>query len=256
MAGVLTGGKFWDDYHRARGRRVGLPSWFSVLNWDLKRLLRRHIRPGAKVLEIGFAPGSLLAWASRRLRAEVAGLDSSPVGVESARGLFARLGVPADLRCEDLFAPTFPPGQFDLVYSAGVIEHFEDPAPAVRKHVELARPGGVALLTVPNYAGVYGRIQRWFDPENLAAHNLAIMSRDGLLGLAPGELVGRAEAFPAGRLGAWLISFRKRLPRPLAVLARATCHGLGIIQPCRLPGLNSMWVLRLTRKNEPNSKGG
>lgn len=241
----LAGREFWDTYHRRRRGR-GIRS-LSVLTADLRRLLRRHVRPGMKVLEIGFAPGDLLAWVATRLRAEVAGIDYSESGVAAARQLFERADIAADLHCEDLLATTQPAAAFDVVYSAGVIEHFSDPAKVVRKHVELARPGGLALITLPNYGGVYGRIQRWFDPANLAAHNLDIMSRSRLLELVPREMSGEAKAYRTGRLGAWLISFRARLPRPLAMLASAAMHAIGRVQCCPIRGLESMWVLIVTR---------
>ncbi|MDD4891737.1 MAG: methyltransferase domain-containing protein, partial [Phycisphaerae bacterium] len=212
-------------------------------------LLRQHIRPGYRVLEIGCAPGSYLACVAMRLKADVSGVDSSPIGMDLARDLFRRLRLAADLRCECLFDPSWTPGQFDFVYSAGVIEHFDDPGPVVRRHVQMLRPGGVALMTIPNYSGIYRRLQRWFDPENLVAHNLRIMSCRAMLDLAPRELCSETNAFAAGRPGPWMISFRKRFPRPIALAARAAFHALSLALPRCLPHLHSMWVLRLTRKS-------
>ena len=53
--------------------------------------------------------------------------------------------VPIDLRVEDFLQTTFPVRSFDLVCSLDVIEHFEDPRPMVRKHVELLKLGGKAI---------------------------------------------------------------------------------------------------------------
>jgi 2-polyprenyl-3-methyl-5-hydroxy-6-metoxy-1,4-benzoquinol methylase len=38
---------------------------------------------------------------------------------------------------------------FDIVWSQGLIEHFEDPAAVVCRHVECCRPGGIVLISVP-----------------------------------------------------------------------------------------------------------
>jgi len=64
---------------------------------------------------------------------------------------------------------------YDLVYSFGLIEHFEDPKPVIEKHVQLLQKGGILYLTLPNFRGVNGWIQKTLDPENLAKHNLKTM---------------------------------------------------------------------------------
>jgi hypothetical protein len=61
--------------------------------------------------------------------------------------------------------------------SFGLAEHFDGPGDALRYHRRFVRPGGYIALTVPNYAHpVVVRAMRWFSPETLATHNLAIMS--------------------------------------------------------------------------------
>ncbi len=242
----MTTPEHWDAAWSTPPRlRLPSPLWIGVR--DLQRLLRAYVKPGMSVLEVGCAPGKTLAWAARALGARVAGLDYSPRGLEFARALFRHCGVAGDLRCEDVFATTFAPGTFDVVFSVGVIEHFDDPREIVQRHVLLAKPGGVALIAVPNYAGVYGRLQRRFDPGNLAIHNLAIMSPGALKALAPRELVGTVDAYPAGRLSPWLISFEKRWPRSVA---RGVCfllNGVGLLQPRDVAPLCPTLVLALRR---------
>lgn len=64
---------------------------------------------------------------------------------------------------------------YDLVYSFGLIEHFEDPKPVLQKHVDLLQKGKILYLTLPNFRGINGWIQKTLDPENLAKHNLKTM---------------------------------------------------------------------------------
>jgi 2-polyprenyl-3-methyl-5-hydroxy-6-metoxy-1,4-benzoquinol methylase len=120
-----------------------------------------------------------------------------------ARELFETLHLMADLRCEDMFAHTFSRHSFDLVYSLGVIEHFNDPLPVVEIHTQLLKPGGVALITIPNYSGLYGWLLQRFAPESLAIHNMDIMSPVALKNLAPSDPRYRARSWPHGKL--WLI---------------------------------------------------
>ena len=230
--------------------RFRLPSrlWIGVA--DMQAILRAHVKPGMSVLEIGCAPGKTLAWVDKRLRARVAGLDYSERGLAYTRELFRRLAIDGDLRREDVFATTFPPGSFDVVYSCGVIEHFEDPREIVRRHVMLAKPGGTALITIPNYGGLYGRLRKRFDPENLEIHNLAIMNPRALAALTPRDLVDTSRAYPAGRLSPWLIRLERRWPRRLARATRFFLNGVALLQPVRIRRLCPMLVLEIRRTEE------
>lgn len=86
-------------------------------------------------------------------------LDQSPTALEQARQLFAAHGVEATLVEADAFAlPATLVGTFDVSMSFGLCEHFlgERRLSIVRAHLELLRPGGVAMLGVTNrFAPVY-----------------------------------------------------------------------------------------------------
>jgi SAM-dependent methyltransferase len=201
-------------------------------------------------LEVGCAPGKTLAWVGRVLGARVAGVDYSPRGLAISRALLRTLGVDADLRCEDIFSTTFEPSSFDVVFSAGVIEHFEDPRAIVRSHVELVRPGGKAIITIPDYGGWYGRLQRHFDPSNLALHNLTIMDVGALTALAPADLVTQARAYPTGRLSPWLVSFERRWPRLVARMVSHLLNAVGLVQPFEVRALSPTLVLECPRRQD------
>lgn len=245
--GELTSHDHWETAW-ASPPRWRLPSPFFVTTRNMQRLLRRVARPGMRVLELGCAPGKILAWVAARFDAEVAGLDYSERGIEWSRTLFQHLGTRADLRCEDVFHTTFEPGSFDLVYSSGLIEHFEDPRAIVRAHVALTKPGGTTVIAIPDYGRVYGWIQRRFDPENLAIHNLRIMQPDALRELAPPDWNGRVLTYRWGHLSPWLISFDRRWPRPIARLAAHALNGIGMLQPVDIGPLCPLLVLEINRR--------
>ena len=93
------------------------------------------LRPAGSPLSRSWlrAPGKLLAWVAANLKADVAGLDYSEIGLATARRLFDALHLSADFRCEDLRQTTFAPESFDVVLSIGVIEHFDDPRGVVNE---------------------------------------------------------------------------------------------------------------------------
>jgi SAM-dependent methyltransferase len=239
----------WDEVW-AGDIRLRLPSPFLISTRNLQRVIKPRVRPRDRFLEIGCAPGKLLAWVAAVLGAEVSGLDYSARGLATCKRLFSALRLTGDLRCEDLAENTLPRASFDVVYSAGFIEHFDDPRVVVRQHVDLVKPGGIALLTVPNYRGVYGRLQRYFDPGRLAIHNLDIMTVEALRALAPEEGVGEVRAYPAGRISPWQTSLGRRWPAPVALGVSHLVNAAALLQPLDVPLLCPMLVLEIRRAGD------
>ena len=227
--------------------RLRLPYWFDVSTRNLQRLLKKHVRAGAHYLEIGCAPGRLLAWVAKKLHAEVAGLDYSATGMVAAEELFRALGLRGDLRCEDLFSNTFGPGSFDVVVSFGLIEHFDDPGPAVESHLHLVKAGGLALIVVPNYRSLYGRLQCHFDPGNLEIHNLEIMTPEALRRLMPQDLAASAEVSHIGRVAPGLVNFDKKWPTLMAKSASHFINIVGNLQPFDFAPIAPMLALKITK---------
>ena len=230
--------------------RLRLPSRWIVPTGDLQRLLALHVQPGQRVLEIGCAPGKMLAWVAAALGACVSGLDYSPLGLTRARRLFNALQLRADFRCEDLRQTTFAAGSFDFVYSVGVIEHFADPRGIVRDHLSLVRPGGTVLMTVPNYRGVYGFLQRYFDADSLLLHNLDVMSCGALRRLVPQDGSYRVRAYPAGRLSPWVLSTEKRWPATIARSVSYAVNAIALLQPFEIAAIAPMLALEVTRLHD------
>lgn len=67
--------------------------------------------------------------------------------------------------------------RFDVVWSAGVVEHFRNPEDVVRCHLEILKPGGTLIVPIPNFRGIGYPLYSRFDPDLLSIHNLDIMER-------------------------------------------------------------------------------
>jgi len=65
--------------------------------------------------------------------------------------------------------------QYDLVFSFGFIEHFQDTKDVLQRHVSMLANQGRLLIILPNFKGLNGLVQYLFDKENLKAHNLDCM---------------------------------------------------------------------------------
>jgi 2-polyprenyl-3-methyl-5-hydroxy-6-metoxy-1,4-benzoquinol methylase len=96
----------------------------------------------------GFAGGVACALALGAARAT--GIDLSEGNIRAARERF-RDRPEATFRNENLLSLTLDGGQFDFVYSVGVLMITEDPEQAFRELLRMVKPGGRI------YIGVYGR---------------------------------------------------------------------------------------------------
>jgi SAM-dependent methyltransferase len=127
------------------------------------------------VLEVGGAPGQYAAYVHRRLGHTVTVFDNSRVGCDKARENFDLLGIPGKVVFGDMFTPPPELSRSEVVYSLGLIEHFQDIVGAVRAHTSLVEPGGLLILGVPNLRGLNGLLMGRLAPSLLDKHELSAM---------------------------------------------------------------------------------
>lgn len=92
--------------------------------------------------------------------------------------MFARNGFsPDNVLCEDFFSPTLDrlAATFDLVASFGFVEHFADPLPVIKRHIEFFRPKGNVAVVIPNLQGIYHVWNAIFNPRLIEIPNAAMM---------------------------------------------------------------------------------
>jgi SAM-dependent methyltransferase len=113
-----------------------------------------------RAIELGAGRG-LNGFLFAQRGAEVTLLDNVPLALEQARTLFGAHGLTFHAAAADLFElPDDLRGAFDVSMSYGLCEHFlgERRQAVVRAHLEVLRPGGLALIGVPNRHGVVYRV--------------------------------------------------------------------------------------------------
>ena len=177
--GALTDEAFWDAYWQA----LSLPTAVeedkgSAYQREILNVFKRFVpkSTGLRALEIGGAPGGYLAYVVRTFGHEATAIDSSSIGCQKLQENFRLLNIPVNVYCRDVLqADVSDLERFDLVYSLGLVEHFDDPIPMIRKHVELAKPGGLVVVGLPNFLGVNRPFLRMTRPEQFSTVNLKTM---------------------------------------------------------------------------------
>jgi SAM-dependent methyltransferase len=113
----------------------------------LRPLFERYARPGGLMLEGGCGLGQYVAHYSAR-GVQVVGLDFAQFTLSRLLAYDPSLMVCAG----DVAALPFPDNTFDLYYSGGVVEHFEEGAEkALREARRVLRSSGVLLISVPYF---------------------------------------------------------------------------------------------------------
>ena len=179
-AGARTDVAFW----RSRQPRCaalsaggGAPSWVKAVEGHLPDTSK------ARVLEVGVVPGHMLLYFAARRGYACTGIDLSPT-IHDVAGAFAAQGVTAEFIQAD-FLKWECGNRFDLVYSCGLVEHFDDPRLVIERHWRLVRPGGLLVLTVPTLTPFQYAIRRLTYTaeryrEMVTTHNPRIMRRGAL----------------------------------------------------------------------------
>jgi 2-polyprenyl-3-methyl-5-hydroxy-6-metoxy-1,4-benzoquinol methylase len=137
---------------------------------------------GLKAVEIGSAPGYSMISIHRLLGYDVYGIEYTEKGAELNRQLFAANNInPDNVFHVDFLSEEFHAkyaGFFDVVFSEGFIEHFDDVEHIIDLHLNLLTPGGTLFVRIPRFRGMNYLLMSFFHRENLDIHNLKIMERE------------------------------------------------------------------------------
>jgi SAM-dependent methyltransferase len=200
---ALTDTAHWSAYWASR-RPEPIPE-----QWYYADLLRRVVagRKYSSFVELGGFPGSFAVYARRYLGFDNVALLDAFIDRSHLRGMLRVNGLDEgaiDVHEGDMFDVELP-HRYDVVLSGGLVEHFSDPGDALACHHRWVKPGGTIVVTVPNFLGLNGLVQRRFDAANLATHNPNLMMPSVLAGeLAAAGALESIEGFYYGAFRAWL----------------------------------------------------
>jgi 2-polyprenyl-3-methyl-5-hydroxy-6-metoxy-1,4-benzoquinol methylase len=166
---TVTPAQLVSFYPRTYGTYESLPGGLQGLVSSIVQRVQGHralrsaplerladVRPG-RLLDVGCGRGDLGAWFVRRGWA-VVGVEPSPqaCAVARSRAVDAHVGTLADVALEAR--------SYDVVVFRQSLEHVTDPVGDLCRARELLRDGGLAVVSVPNFACWQSRrfASRWF----------------------------------------------------------------------------------------------
>lgn len=125
----------------------------------------------SKLLEIGCARSKWLPYFAKEFGFKVYGIDYSEIGGKQAVQVLSNEGVEGQIICADFFSPSeWMIGEFDVVISFGVLEHFEDTEGCILAFSKFLKQEGIMITNIPNLMGLLGLIQKLMNRNVFNLH--------------------------------------------------------------------------------------
>jgi SAM-dependent methyltransferase len=178
--GDAAGREFWESVWS-----TVMPELYPGPIFQFAPLAEKYLpkTKGLRLIELGAIPGNHLVYFNKEFGYHVCALDYVDK-LDVLKDTFAINGV-RDFAIvnSDLF--NFRPDEkFDVVFSSGLIEHFDDWRAVWAKHNDLLKPGGFLFIGLPNTRFLHWALMKLFCPSILAVHRTYLMSPKVLTGLS------------------------------------------------------------------------
>lgn len=165
----ITDKEYWDNYW----------SNYQYDNIPQKLVFEKYmplLTKGRNFIEIGGFPGLFAAAFYQRGVKDISILDFY-INIDIVKNFEKKNNLPeGTIKCvESDFFDFNTDEKYDVAFSYGFIEHFEDTKDVIDRHIQLLSENGQLLILIPNFLGLNGKVQSIFDKQNLEAHNLNAM---------------------------------------------------------------------------------
>lgn len=158
---------------------------FEVVVNDFETVLNKYLPVNADFtcVEIGAYPGTNLCYLAKQFKYKPTAIEYRN-DVEDIRRLFEYNNI-FNLSIINKDFTEVNDLKFDIVTSFGFIEHFNDYETVIRRHVDILKPGGLLVLSVPHCRGLQAFFRRLIlkkeaFEEIYKTHNKKIMDLEEL----------------------------------------------------------------------------
>ncbi len=131
----------------------------GIINSYIKDYIKKN--KNYKIIEIGCGGSStfpILINSSNNLK--IYGIDKSPNACKFVSEMDIYKDKSIDIICGDALELPLKHNYFNIVYSIGLIEHFENQKDIIKSHVNLLKKGGLLVILIPNLMGFQASLLR------------------------------------------------------------------------------------------------
>jgi SAM-dependent methyltransferase len=162
----MTEATNWDSYYARPYKTASLTRKYSAS--VLVDLMKRNGGTGGSILEFGGANSCFIDGILNEVKpARYDVIDNNQLGLDLLKSRY-----PSDDRVSvnqgDVLSPADPDRLYDIVYSVGLIEHFDQAgtARAIATHFKYLKPGGTAIITFPTPTWLYRAVRGLAEATN------------------------------------------------------------------------------------------
>jgi len=168
----LVDKKYWDDGWETKVGQIPTYRPFFA-----HRILQKYLShdPSLSMIEIGCVPGRNMVYFAKEFGFTVAGIDYADTIKYVEPYLRSQGLTDFSLFHDDLFKFAAE-RNYDVVFSAGFVEHFTKVDEVFEKHYQLLKPGGTLIITLPHFRNAQKAIRILTGARaSLDLHNLDVM---------------------------------------------------------------------------------
>lgn len=173
----LSEQNFWEQsYHGLRKSKRYLPNprW-RLGHFELDRVFRQYLprTKGLRLLEMGCGSSMWLPYFCQKFGYQVVGVDYSQTGVEQAESNLSMAGCQGQIIQSDFWNLNSDfKRQFDILFSFGVVEHFDNPEAVISHFNTFLKGNGLMITYIPNLVGIMGPLLKLANKEFYETHRL------------------------------------------------------------------------------------
>lgn len=168
---VLSTNEYWDSVlEGVKLPRVNHPKDYFITMDFIDGVLANEKKKS--FLEVGAGSSGWLPYFAQKYGYIVSGLDYSDIGCKIAKENLRILNIKYDeIICEDIFKWNSSK-KYDVIFSYGVVEHFEEPRKLIKICHDHLNDNGIIITLVPNLCGLMGAWSKRFVPDIYEMHKV------------------------------------------------------------------------------------
>ena len=154
----LTDEAYWNNQYKVKniGNVYRINTKTNLAVQELDNLFKRYLPVDERLsfLEVGCAPGIWMEYFHKNFHYSVDGIEYTSSGYRATIRNLAKFKVEGKVYHQDFFEHSLGVDRYDVVFSGGFIEHFSEAEDVIKRHIDLLKPQGIAVIEIPNLGGL------------------------------------------------------------------------------------------------------